>query len=185
MSAPLDASRASARRVTTTALLAALLAASAVIAIPLGSVPMTLQVLIVVLIALVVPPRWAALAVGTYLLVGAVGLPVFSGMRGGLAVLTGPTGGYLFGFLVAAPIGAWVRGRLARRVDSPMVADALAGALTVEIVYVLGWLQLMLVTGMDPTGALLVGVVPFLVPDALKAAAAIAMAPAVRRAIVL
>lgn len=184
MPTSLDASRASARRVTTTALLAALLAASAVIAIPLGSVPMTLQVLIVVLVALVVPPRWAALAVGTYLLVGAIGLPVFSGMRGGLAVLTGPTGGYLLGFLAAAPAGAWVRARFVRRTVSTVVADAVAGAATVTIVYVLGWLQLMLVTGMDPVGAALVGVVPFLVPDALKAAAAIAIAPAVRRAIV-
>lgn len=178
-----DATHAAARRVTTTALLAALLAAAAVVAIPFGTVPATMQVLVVVLIALVVPPRWAALAVGTYLLVGATGVPVFSGMRGGLAVLAGPTGGYLFGFLVGAPAGAWVREQLQGGVESVAVIDSASGAVTVAIVYGLGWLQLMFVTGLDPIGALLAGVAPFLVPDALKAAAAIALAPAVRRAI--
>lgn len=186
MSTPHDASHASARRVTTTALLAAMLAASAVVAIPFGSVPATMQVLVVVLVALVVPRGWAALAVGTYLLVGAAGMPVFSGMRGGLAVLTGPTGGYLIGFLAGAYAGAWVRELLSGRmtsVTSVTVVDAVAAAVTVVIVYTLGWLQLTFVTGMEPVAALLAGVAPFLVPDALKTIAAIVLAPVVRRAI--
>jgi len=183
MPATLDASRPSARRVTTTALLAALLAVSAVVAIPFGTVPATMQTLVVVIIALVVPRRWAALAIGTYLVVGAAGMPVFSGMRGGLAVLTGPTGGYLIGFLVGALAGAWVRERLLPFFGSVMVLDTVAAVVTVSIVYLLGWLQLWLVTGMGPVAALLAGVVPFLVPDTLKAVAAIALAPAVRKAI--
>lgn len=186
MSAPsgaIGASGASARRVTTTALLAALLAASAAVAIPFGAVPVTLQVFVVVLIALVVPRNWALLAVGTYLLVGAAGMPVFSGLRGGLGVLTGPTGGYLLGFLVGAPAGAWVRERLGRSVESVTAVDAAAGAATIVIVYLLGWAQLMLVAGMEPVGALVAGVAPFIVPDGLKAAAAVGIAPIVRRAI--
>jgi biotin transport system substrate-specific component len=177
-----DVAATSARRVTTTALFAALLAVSAAISIPFGSVPATLQVLVVVLIALVTPRGWAAFTVATYLLVGAVGLPVFSGMRGGLAVLTGPTGGYLIGFLVAAPAGAWVRDVLARAVTPVTVADSLAAVVVVVIVYALGWLQLTLVTGMDPLAALAAGVVPFLIPDGLKAAAAVLLAPTVRLA---
>jgi len=179
---PPNADRSAARRVTTTALLAALLAASAAVSIPIGSVPVTLQVLVVVLIALVVPRNWAALAVATYLLVGAVGLPVFSGLRGGLAVLTGPTGGYLFGFLVAAPAGAWVRTLLARGPVSSTLSDCLAALVVVVVVYALGWLQLMAATGMGPVAALAAGVAPFLVPDGIKAAAAVLLAPAVRRA---
>lgn len=178
-----DADTSAARRVTTTALLAALLAASAAVSLPIGSVPVTLQVLVVVLIALVVPRNWAVLAVATYLLVGAIGLPVFSGMRGGLAVLTGPTGGYLAGFLVAAPAGAWVRALLARGPVPGTVADCLAALVVVVAVYALGWLQLMAVTGMDPIAALAAGVAPFLLPDGIKAAVAVLVAPAVRRAV--
>jgi biotin transport system substrate-specific component len=179
MTSAADAS--SARRVTTTALLAALLAVSAAISIPFGTVPATLQVLVLVLIALVMPRSWAAFAVAAYLLVGAVGLPVFSGMRGGLAVLTGPTGGYLFGFLVGAPAGAWVR-RLLGRTASAVVADSVAAVVVLAIVYAMGWAQLVLVTGMAPLAGLLAGVVPFVVPDALKATAAVLLAPLVRRA---
>jgi len=179
MTSVADAS--SARRVTTTALLAALLAASAAISIPFGTVPATLQVLVLVLIALVMPRSWAAFAVAVYLLVGAVGLPVFSGMRGGLGVLVGPTGGYLFGFLVGAPAGAWVR-RALDRTASAVVADSVAAVVVVVIVYAIGWAQLVLVTGMSPVAGLLTGVVPFLVPDALKATAAVLLAPLVRRA---
>jgi biotin transport system substrate-specific component len=179
---PSAADASAARRVTTTALLAALLAASAAVAVPFGSVPATMQTLVVVLIALVVPRNWAALAVGTYLLVGAVGLPVFSGLRGGLAVLTGPTGGYLIGFLVAAPAGAWVRATLARRGIPVTAADSVAALVAVVVVYALGWLQLMAVMGVGPLAALVAGVLPFLIPDALKATAAVLLAPTVRRA---
>jgi biotin transport system substrate-specific component len=172
---------ASARRITTTALLAALLAASVLVTVPFGTVPLTLQVLVVVLIALIVPPGWAALAVGTYLLAGAAGLPVFSGFRGGLAVLLGPMGGYLFGFLLAAVVGSWVRLRLEARSASAM-DDVVAAVVVVLVVYAVGWLQLALVTGMGATPALLAGVAPFLVPDAIKAAVAVVIAPVVRRA---
>jgi len=177
-----DPQVASARRVTTTALFAALLAVSATIAIPFGTVPATMQVLVVVLIALVLPRGWAAFAIAVYLLVGATGLPVFSGLRGGLSVLAGPTGGYLLGFLLAAPAGAWVRTAVSRAGTSVPVADSVAAAAVVSIVYAVGWGQLVLVSGMDPLAALGVGVAPFLIPDGLKAAAAVLLAPAVRRA---
>jgi biotin transport system substrate-specific component len=177
-----DAETSAARRVTTTALLAALLAASAVVSVPLGSVPFTMQVFVVVLVALVVPRSWAALAVATYLLVGAIGLPVFSGMRGGLAVLTGPTGGYLLGFLAAAPAGAWVRALLARGRIPVALADCLAALAVVVVVYGFGLLQLMAVTGMDPVAAMAAGLAPFLILDGVKAAGAVLLAPAVRRA---
>lgn len=171
-----------ARRITTTALLAALLAASVLVTIPIGAVPITLQVLVVVLIALLVPAGWAALAVATYLLVGAVGLPVFSGMHGGLAVLVGPTGGYLFGFLLGAVAGAWARTALASRVSSRVAVDVVTALVTVAVIYVVGWAQLALVTSMGLVPALLAGVAPFIVPDAVKAAVAVTLVPLVRRA---
>ena len=179
---PHDPRASSARRLTTTALLAALLAASVLVTIPLGAVPLTLQVFVVVLIALLVPPAWAALSVGTYLLVGGVGLPVFSGMRGGLAVLLGPTGGYLIGFLLGAVAGAWMRRALAVFVPSRILRDSVAALVTVVVIYLVGWLQLAGVAHMGALAALLAGVAPFVAPDLIKAAAAVALAPAVRRA---
>jgi biotin transport system substrate-specific component len=165
------------------ALFAALLAASAVLAVPVPGmgVPLTLQVLVVVLVALIVPPSWAALALGTYLLAGAVGLPVFARAHGGLAVLLGPSGGYLIGFLLGAVAGSWVRSRLATN-QRFMLGDVSAAVIVVACSYLVGWLHLMLVTGTGPLAALLGGVVPFVVPDVLKAIGAVVMAPMVRKA---
>lgn len=166
---------------TTSALLAALLGVSAVVAIPVQPVPVTLQVFVVVLIALLVPPGWAALSVGAYLLVGAIGLPVFAHMTSGFGVLFGPTGGYLLGFLAAAAAGSWLRERFEVWTDSQLAADIVAAATVVLVIYAVGWAQLVLVTLMSPLLALLTGVVPFLFPDVLKAAAAVAAAGVIRR----
>jgi biotin transport system substrate-specific component len=174
--------RSAARELTTSALLAALLAASAIVAVPAGAVPFTLQTLVLVLVALTQRPARAALTVGVYLIAGLVGLPVFSGMRGGLGVLLGPTGGYLLGFLAGAVAGAWVRERLSATVRSRIAADAIAAVVVILIVYAVGWLQLALVTSMGAVPAFVAGVAPFLVPDALKAAGAVALAPIVRKA---
>jgi biotin transport system substrate-specific component len=174
--------RSEARRTATTALLAALLAGSVFFTVPVAPVPFTMQVFVVVLIALIVPPRWAALSVGTYLVLGAVGLPVFAGFRGGLHVLVGPTGGFLLGFLVAAPVGSWVRQRLDGPFDD-VVADSAAAAAVIGIVYLLGWAQLALVTRMGALPAVLVGVLPYIVPDVIKAIAAVVVAGGVRRVV--
>jgi len=77
---------------------------AAQISIPLEPVPFTLQVLAVVLAGLLLGPRYGALAMAVYVLVGAVGVPVFAGFRGGLSVLFGDTGGYLLAYLLAAAI---------------------------------------------------------------------------------
>jgi biotin transport system substrate-specific component len=171
---------ADARRLTTAALLAALLAVSAFVALPIPPVPVTLQVFVVVLVALLVPPSAAALAVGTYLLVGAVGLPVFAHATGGIGVLVGPTGGYLFGFLAGAVAGAWIRTRFEETVGSRLAADVFAAATVIAVVYAFGWAQLALVTHTGALAALIAGVAPFIVPDAVKAVAAVAVAGAIR-----
>jgi biotin transport system substrate-specific component len=170
------------RTITTAGLLAALLCCSVLLTLRLGPVPFTLQVFVVVLIALLLPPSTAALATGTYLLAGAVGLPVFSGMTGGLGVLMGPTGGYLWGFVAGAAVGAWARERLTAAGARPVAADAVAAALVVAITYTLGALQLSLVANLSAQAAIAAGVVPFVVPDIAKAAAAVGVAAAVRRA---
>jgi len=169
------------RQLVVGGLLAALLASSAWISFPIGTVPLTLQVFVVVLIGLLLPPGPAAMAVGVYLLLGALGAPVFAGGHGGLGVLFGPTGGYLFGFLAGATAGAFVRRLLVRRRVREVTADAAAALTTVAIIYALGWLQLALVTDMAPLQAFAVGVAPFLIFDVVKAVAAVGIAVTLRR----
>ncbi len=93
----------------------ALITASAKTTVPFWPVPMTLQTMAIMAIALATGPRVAVAIMLTYLAAGAVGLPVFAGTpeRGiGIAYMMGPTGGYLAGYLVAAGlVGALARGR--------------------------------------------------------------------------
>ena len=86
---------------TTSALLLSLIILGAYVKIPMPwGVPLTLQPLALMLIGLTLPVRHALLTVGSYLLAGFVGLPVFAGGAGGAAYFAGPTGGFLIGFLL-------------------------------------------------------------------------------------
>lgn len=157
-------------------LMAALIAVGAFLAIPVGPVPIVLQNLFVLLAGLLLGARWAAASVALYLLAGACGLPVFAGGSGGLGHLVGPRGGYLFGFLLAA----WVVGLAADRSKGKLhleVAAMIAGSL---LIYALGvpWLKMMLGIGFKK--ALAVGMVPFLIGDALKIIAAVPIARSLR-----
>ncbi len=89
-------------------LLAALTAAGAYLAIPIGPVPIVLQNLFILLAGLLLGSRWGLASVSVYLLTGALGLPVFAGGLGGIGRLVGPTGGYLVGFLPAVFVIGWI-----------------------------------------------------------------------------
>ncbi len=71
---------------------------------PFGPIPVTLQMLAIPLAIFVLRPSVAIAVIYGYVLLGALGIPVFSQMRGGLGVLLGPTGGFLMGYLIAVPI---------------------------------------------------------------------------------
>ncbi|HRS64626.1 MAG TPA: biotin transporter BioY, partial [Spirochaetia bacterium] len=88
----------------TIALWAALIATGTFIVIPVpGSpVPIVLQNMLAVMAGMILGPIAGGASVLLFLVAGALGLPVFSGARGGLAILAGPTGGYLFGYLGGA-----------------------------------------------------------------------------------
>lgn len=172
----MDATARQLKRMVYAALMAALTAVGALIAIPIGPVPMVLQNLFVMLAGLLLGARWGLISVGVYLLAGAAGLPVFAGGTGGIGKLIGPTGGYLLGFAAAAyligVISEMGRGRVT--VDVPAMVAGTA------VIYALGVSWLKLLTGMSYYAAASVGMLPFLVGDALKIAAAIAIAKAVR-----
>jgi biotin transport system substrate-specific component len=172
----MEASAQQLKRMVYAALMAALTAAGAYIAIPIGPVPIVLQNLFIMLAGLLLGGRWGLISVAVYLLAGAVGLPVFAGGTGGVGKFVGPTGGYLLGFAAAAYLTGLIseggRGRVAIDVIA-MVAGTL-------VIYAFGVSWLKVVTGMSFSKALTVGMLPFLIGDALKIAAAIPIARALR-----
>jgi len=152
---------------TYAALFAALIAGGAFIAIPIGSVPFTLQVLCVLLAGMLLGPRLAAFSVLAYLALGLVA-PVYAGGTSGLGVLFGPTGGYLWGFLPAA----MVTGAVCARGERSLPRFVGAGLLGLVPIYAFGalWLAAQLHIGMGTAFA--TGVAPFVWLDVLKAVAA-------------
>ncbi len=164
------------RMVVLASLMAALTAVGAYIYVPLGPVPIVLSTLFVILSGLLLGSRWGLASMGLYLLVGAIGIPVFAGGKGGVAHFFGPTGGYLFGYILAS----WITGFVSERSPGRWILDILAVVIGSLAIYGLGVPWLKLVTQMSWTKALIVGVVPFLIGDVLKAAIAIVLARSVR-----
>lgn len=148
-------------------------ALTAQIEIPALPVPFTLQTLGVVLTGAVLGSRRGALSLVLYLVEGAAGLPVFAGGAGGASYVSGPTGGYLIGFVAAA----WIVGALAERGwDRRLVLAALAMVLGNAVIYAFGVAWLSVVLG-DVQKAIMGGVVPFLVGDLAKIALAAVVLP--------
>ena len=92
---------------TLIALGAAIIAVLSPLAIPIGIVPVTLQTLAVGLVATVLKARETFFAILLYLLLGFIGIPVFTGGTSGIAVLFGPTGGFLLAFLIMGTLISW------------------------------------------------------------------------------
>ena len=149
-----------------------LLAVSAQFKIPLYPVPVTGQTLVVLLIGMTYGPRLGGITMAAYLLEGALGLPVFAGGAAGAAVLMGPTGGYLFGFLLAsAAMGYLAERGMGRTAASTITAMVIGNC----VIYLCGALWLANFIGFGQ--ALAAGVLPFLYGDALKLVVAAGLMP--------
>ena len=157
-------------------LMAALMTAGAYISIPVGPVPIVLQNMFVFLAGLLLGSRWGLASVGVYLLAGACGLPVFAGGMGGIGRIIGPTGGYLIGYLPAVFIIGYISEKGSHRIALDIVGMLLGSI----VLYACGVTWLKTLTGMTWTKTLAVGMLPFLVGDALKIVAAGAIAKAIR-----
>ena len=154
-----------------------LLTISAKIKVPLGAVPMTMQLFVVLALSLALGARLGTAAVALYLAQGAMGFPVFAGTpdKGiGLAYMMGTTGGYLAGYLVAAAITGWLADRGFSRTIPLAFLAATAGAIAI---YGLGVLWLGTLLGWDKP-ILAWGLWPFLAPDAVKVALVALAVPA-------
>jgi len=152
-------------------LFAALTAVGAFIAIPIGPVPIVLQNFFVMLMGLMLGPKWGLAGMGVYLLAGLFGLPVFAGGTAGIARFLGPTGGYLVGYLPSVALIGW----LSRRGGQRRVTDALALAAGTLVLYLCGVSWLKIVAGLGWSKALAVGMIPFLPGDIAKIIAAVLM----------
>ena len=153
------------RQMTLISLFAALTAVGAFISIPLYPVPLSLQTLFTLLAGMTLGSVMGASSQIIYVLLGVIGLPVFAGFKAGIGILFGPTGGFLFGFIISA----YVIGRIIETIkEKNIFYYLLAGFAGTVIIYFIGVTQLSLVTGIGIKKALLIGALPFLPGDILK-----------------
>lgn len=138
-------------------LFAALIAVGAFIKIPIPVVPFTLQVLFTTLSGLLLGPKLGAISVGIYLLVGLVGIPVFT-QGGGPSYIFQPTFGYLIGFL----IGSYITGYIANKKKNPSLKTLLIASFTgLTIVYILGMIYYYFIANYYLNSPITVGAVMF------------------------
>jgi len=148
--------------------LAVAAAAQVAVPVPLSPVPMTLQPLAVLAVGGVLGAAGGVAALTAYLVLGALGFPVFAGGAAGALHLVGPTGGYLLAF----PVAAGITGALASR--GGVLRTLVACALGMVVIHVGGVAQLAVLGG-DPSAAFRLGFVPFFTGDLLKVGLAAAV----------
>lgn len=149
---------------TSCALMAALLCALGPLAVPIGPVPITLATLIIYLTIYLLGMKGSTVSVLLYLLLGAVGMPVFSGYQGGLAKLVGPTGGYLVGYILMTLCTGFIMEKFNRKLI-PTVLAMVAGT---AVLYAFGTAWFVIMMDCELGYALSVCVVPFVPFDLVK-----------------
>lgn len=171
----------SVKNLTYSALFTALIAVLSYIIIPLpfSPVPITAQSLAIMAAAVILSTQETALAIGTFLFLGVVGVPVFSGGRAGLGVIFGPSGGYLIGFF----IGGLIINLLAKDKDNfwqILLAVIIGG---IVVIHSIGFVWLSYITGMGLKEALFAGSLPFIPGDLFKAVLASYLGLRIRKAL--
>ncbi len=153
------------------AMFAALISAGAFISIPIpGGIPIVLQNMLVVLCGVLLGPVQGAIAVGIFLIVGTLGLPIFSGGVGGIPILLGPTGGFLAGYFFAALAAGFIAGLPSAEKKTPVYRIIIASIAGLLLLYVPGIFHLKNVMQTTLSRALSAGMLPFLPGDLIKLA---------------
>lgn len=147
------------------------------LSLPIGVVPISLTNLAIFLSVFVLGWKKGTLSCLIYLLIGLVGAPVFSGFSGGIGKFSGPTGGYLVGFLFVAGVS----GFFIEKFSGKIYMYVLGMVIGMLICYLLGTLWLAKVGSFSFIVALGYGVIPFLLGDAIKIAIATIVGPILRR----
>ena len=151
------------RNMALCAMFSAVLCVCAWLGFPIGDVYITMQTFGVFLCLGLLGGKYGSISVFIYLLLGAVGLPVFSGFRGGLGILLGTSGGYIWGLLAGALVywlitAVWKKGQLPAMIIGLLICYSL-GTL---------WYWLMYLQGNTLWAVLLKCVVPYVIPDMIK-----------------
>ena len=165
------------------ALFAALIAVGAYIRIPImiSTVPITLQTFFVLLAALVLGKKWGTVSVIVYLLVGFIGFPVFTGGSGGIGILFGPTGGYLYSYILVAYLVGFFSEKIEKK-PIPLFIILIFGSF---LILGIGTIHLAVFNGFSIYMALLAGFVPFIIGDTVKSIAVALIAATVSKKIKL
>lgn len=145
--------------------------------LPYTPVPVTAQVFAVLLSGVILGKWYGGLSQGLYAGIGAAGFPWFNGLKGGMDVLSGVTGGYIIGFIAAALVIGWLTDRYVRcRSFIGLFSIMLLG---IALIYLFGVVQLSLILGVNAQRAIELGALPFIGVDVYKALIAAAIAAAV------
>lgn len=144
----------------------AIICVSAYISFPLPFTPtmITAQTIAINLVALILTPKQSFLVVLLYIFLGAFGLPVFSGGTGGFGKLFGPTGGFIIGFLVIAPLISYLKGKN-NSFKRYLFVTIFVGMI---ILYAVGAVYMSIVQKISIIAALSIAVFPFIFGDILK-----------------
>ena len=165
------------------ALFAALTCVLAPLSIPIGPVPISLTNLVIYFSLYVLGWQCATITYLVYLLLGLVGLPVFSGFEGGVGKLAGPTGGYLIGFIFMAIIS----GLFVKMKEDEVILNRVLGIagmiLGTLVAYAFGTAWFCYSTGTGLSAALALCVIPFIPGDLVKIIVAAVVAPTVAKQI--
>ena len=151
------------KRVVYSGLFAAVICVMSQIALPVQPIPVNMGMFAVLLSGGFLGKKYGVLSVAVYMLLGAAGVPVFSGFRGGFAVLAGPTGGYIAGYIIIA----FVTGVVCERTKKSKVIVVFM-SLGLIICYLLGTLWYCYVLKSDFSTAFIVCVPPFVAGDIIK-----------------
>ncbi|MGD1823055.1 MAG: biotin transporter BioY [Pleomorphochaeta sp.] len=154
------------RKTLITALFTGLIIVGTFIRVPLPPVPITLQTLFVIFAALVGGLQVGLTSFIVYLILGTIGLPIFSS-GGGLGALIGPTGGFLFGMLLSTII-AGIFSDISKKKENKLPYFIIGGILATIAIYLIGVPWLKISTNMEWDKTIKVGVLPFLIGDTIK-----------------
>ena len=164
-----------------TALMAAALCVLGPLSVPIGAIPISLSNFVICLTAWLLGPKFGTLSVAVYLLIGLVGVPVFSGYGAGIAKLAGPTGGYLVGYLLLAFIG----GLFIEKSKGQPVISGIGLVLGDAACYVLGTAWFVFQMQCELGYALSVCVYPFIALDLAKIVVSCIVGALLRKRLVL
>lgn len=170
------------KQLVTCAMFAAIISILAQISIPLPftTVPLTMQVTAIVMVGLLLGAKCGFISVIIYLLLGSIGLPVFTMFKGGINVLFGPTGGYL----LAYPLMVYIIG-YSREKFGFGFKTILSMLFALLIVYIFGTIMFSVITGNTLVQSITFCVIPFVIPDLIKLALAFSISVTLSKRITL